>query len=232
VGLTNNVETSTNWAGYIAGSGSYFTGVRAVLSVPIPGYDSQPTGMVSSWVGIGGADNDQTGDLIQAGIDQEVAGDQVQYSAWYELLPDESQPIDMVINPGDQVEVTIEAVYPKGVLPALRTAAANDNLWRISVQDGDQSFQKTISYTSCHCSAEWIVETPTLGNGQLAPLASFELASIANAQAVADGSVVQLAQLNPTRTILADSRGRALVTPSALGPTGSEFRVLSVVNGS
>jgi hypothetical protein len=225
----SNVAYSHNWAGYIAGedraSSQYYTGATTVLSVPLPGYTSQTAGEVSSWVGIGGATSTSK-DLIQAGVRQSVSGDQVQYVAWYETLPEAEQDIDMVVNPGDQVAVTVKVVHSADA--SLRQASDADDLWQITITDGQQRFQKVLAYASCHCSAEWIVETPEQ-NGQLAPLAAFELASMTQAAALVNGQAETIGQLNPTRSVLTDATGHALLTPSGIDAQGVAFRILSVV---
>ncbi len=55
-------NTSHNWSGYAAKSGTY-TGVTGTWTVPVPGINRTP-GVGATWVGIGGVTSH---DLIQAG---------------------------------------------------------------------------------------------------------------------------------------------------------------------
>jgi hypothetical protein len=55
-------NTSHNWSGYAATSGTY-TGVTGTWTVPVPGINGTP-GVGATWVGIGGVSGH---DLIQAG---------------------------------------------------------------------------------------------------------------------------------------------------------------------
>jgi hypothetical protein len=214
--LFNTAEVSGTWAGYVANNtAADFTGVAAVIDAPTPGYAVQRTGVVSSWVGIGGY---QTDDLIQAGISQEQDGDGLQGWAWYEVLPDTAQPIDMVVNPGDRVTVTVKLIQA--------------NQWQINIEDGEQTFQKVLTYTSCRCSAEWIVEAPSTADGQLTPLPSFDQAAMEKAVARVDGSVVNAGELAPTRAVLTDAHGQALASPSPLAAQGAAFRVLTTGRSS
>src|SRR5205807_5356173 len=69
-------NTSHNWSGYAATSGTY-TGVTGTWTVPAPGINSAP-GVGATWVGIGGVSSH---DLIPAGTQDVAAPAMVRASA-------------------------------------------------------------------------------------------------------------------------------------------------------
>src|SRR5206468_4717057 len=99
-------------------------------------------------VGIGGATST---DLIQAGTQATVQGGQVEYSAWWETLPQAAQTVPLDIAAGDSVSISI--------------TRQTDGAWQILIRDSTsgQSFQKKLTYDSSLSSAEWIEESPTVG---------------------------------------------------------------------
>src|SRR5262249_23631051 len=141
-----------NWSGYIA-SNAYYTGVSALIQVPQVN-DTRRLGVISSWVGIGGV---TTTDLIQAGVSATESGGVSKYEAWVEVLPSASRTINVQVHPGDLVLVDIHEVA--------------FDVWQGTVVNGTQVFQRQVYSRSCHCSAEWIVEAPSLAIGLIVPLA-------------------------------------------------------------
>jgi hypothetical protein len=163
----NQSELTTTWSGYIAATD--FTTptpdfVKVNASWIVPTVDSTVLGYSSAWVGIGGK-FDKT--LIQVGTLQQCVsgrfGNKVQYSAWYELIPDNSIAIEGVdISPGDQVTATVTLVNSK------------TNEWNIRFEDNSnhQSFSINVFYTASRLTAEWILERPFI-NGRLGALGDF-----------------------------------------------------------
>lgn len=146
---------STNWSGYITGSGPY----QAVTGTfTVPSLTSVSSGSyLAEWVGIDGAGNS---DLIQAGVaespDPSSPGN-YQVWPWWEILPAQSTPIDtMTVAPGDSVTVTISELD------------AATGAWQISVTDNTthQDFLVDQTYSGPAATAEWIVEAPTVSNSQ------------------------------------------------------------------
>lgn len=198
--------STSNWAGYVA-ENAYYTGVSALFQTPSAD-QIQRLGAIGSWVGIGGADSD---DLIQAGVGVLDRGGVVSYSAWYELLPAQAQPIPLTITGGDWVRVDVHEVAP--------------NLWQITVVDGTHVFQRQFPYVSSHSSAEWIVEQPSLGDGRAFPLQSANGANFAQMTAIANGQKAIPAQLSPKALALVGPRDEVRALPSALGQDGASFSV-------
>ena len=116
----------------------------------------------ATWIGIGGQfSNDST--LIQCGTEQDSSFGNMEYYAWYELLPNPAVTISsMVISPGDQMQASIQL------------ANGTSSQWIINITDmtTGKSFQTTVTYNSSQLSAEWIVERPTV-NHRIAQLADF-----------------------------------------------------------
>ena len=139
--------TSTNWSGYIVGTGRY-TAVTGTFTVPTVATSSAETD-TAEWVGIGGTV--PGGGLIQAGV-QEVAqpGASISTWAWWEILPAPETPIpSMAVTPGDSVTVSIWQV--------------SGTLWGIALTDvaTGQTFATQQTYSGSQTSAEWIVEAPS-----------------------------------------------------------------------
>jgi hypothetical protein len=162
-----NARESSNWSGYNQGSlefgGKQFNSVSGQWKVPkakphAPGEAEYS----SAWIGIGGGCVDldcQVTDatLIQAGTEMDVATDgTASYSAWWEIIPAPSTPIDMAISPGDRMSVSIAEV------------PAGSEMWTIDVKNltsGDE-FTTSTPYPSSYLTAEWIVETPVVVDDQ------------------------------------------------------------------
>src|SRR5258708_4657013 len=102
-----SVRNSYNWAGYIMSNDSY-NEIKATWTIP----SANSTGNVSSnaeWIGIGGQ---KTYDLIQAGTMEIFINGRVNYQAWVETLPDNSQPLPLPLKAGDSVSVSLTETSP------------------------------------------------------------------------------------------------------------------------
>lgn len=151
---TGSTVESSNWSGYVdrAPSGRRITSVTGHWTVPSA--QALPPGFSATWAGIGGFG---TTDLIQAGTTTNSFGG-AQYYAWFELLPDAETPIggcsrdsSCTVNAGDSVAVRI-------------TSTGGDG-WRIDIDNqGHWSWSAAVSYRSKQLSAEWILESPSVGS--------------------------------------------------------------------
>lgn len=208
----NNPE-SRNWAGYAA-TGGKFTAVSATWTVPQFAPDSPP-GADATWVGIGGV---RGGDLVQAGTQETVSGRGLtRYEAWVETLPQSSQPVQLPINAGDSITISVEQQGP--------------NLWQVSYTNNTsgKSLQLSVPYQSSLSSAEWVVEAPSARRGRLLPLDSFGSVSFTQASAVKNGQTVSIAQAGARPITMISQVGQALASPSVLGDDGGSFSVLESV---
>ena len=212
-----NSNTSFNWAGYEATNGKY-TSVSGTWTVPTVTATSSATQADATWVGIGGV---TSRDLIQGGTQEIVNGggssagnNNVQYIAWYETLPQASQPIPVTIHPGDSVTVSLtETVQGSGI-------------WNFSFRNNTtgQNYQTSINYSSSESSAEWIEEMPTDVN-TLVPLDAFGSIPFTNTSAVKNGSSVNLSNAGARSLTMVSSKGQTIASPSGIGTDGSSFTV-------
>ncbi|HEX5414776.1 MAG TPA: G1 family glutamic endopeptidase [Chloroflexota bacterium] len=198
---------SENWSGYAA-TGGNFTAVSGTWTVPQTS-SSESYASGAAWVGIGGVNSR---DLIQAGTEETVSGGSVRYNAWIEMLPSPSHPINLTVQPGDSVTVSI--------------AEQGSDQWKISFKDNTtgKSYETTVQYTSSHTSAEWIEEAP-FARRQVLPLDNFGTINFTNGSAVEDGKTVSIAQAGGKPVTMVTSAGTALAIPSALTSDGEGFSV-------
>jgi hypothetical protein len=216
--------TSTDWAGYSVATDfnspkQLVTGVSGSWAVPEVTV-SQTDTFSAAWIGIGGQ-LDRT--LIQTGTEHDSINGTVEYSAWYELLPDFSIGINMNISPGDKIAASIE----------LLNSATNE--WTITIADttNGQSFQQNVQYNSPRLSAEWIVERPTIGQ-DLGTLANFGSVTFTAASAIIQGNTGSITDFSYVQIIMQDRQNRQLTTVSSLSTGGSSFTVtyLNIVSSA
>jgi hypothetical protein len=209
-------DVTSNWSGYAATKGT-FTSISGSWIVP----DASSSGYTSadaSWIGIGGVSSD---DLIQVGTQNVVSpeGD-VSTSAFYELLPDNSTPIDsMSISAGDQVTANIKET--------------SDDVWSIKIEDTTtgQVYQTTVDYDSSESSAEWIEEDPSDGNSQI-PFDNFGTVDFSNGSTLDNGSNESISSSSAQALTLENSDGEELADVSSLGSNGSSFNVVRTTASS
>jgi len=201
-------NTSLNWSGYVASNGT-FTSVTGTWIVPTVS-STDATAADATWVGIGGAES-QT--LIQAGTQAVVNNSGgISYEAWYETLPQATQPISLGVAPGDSITATVSETSP--------------NEWAISVTDNttDKSFETNVQYDASLSSAEWIEEMPTDGTN-LIPLDNFGTVSFINGATVQNGTSATIAQSGAQPITMINQADQTLASPSALGAGGESFIV-------
>ncbi len=199
---------SRNWSGYAVRSTTHaISGVSGTFVVP--GVTSPPIGIAATWAGVGGF---KTHDLIQAGVVEETQFFGRRYYAWYELLPAGvvhlhgcRSDAKCTVSKGDHMAVTVHQI--------------GADRWHIALTDeGHWSWSKSVSYTSSRSSAEWVLESPTIGAGQ-APLANVRTVHFGpTSKYTAAGKSHTAGQGHPVRIILT-----AEATPSALGSNGQSF---------
>jgi hypothetical protein len=221
-------SNDTNWAGYIATSDlqnpqATVTSVSASWTVPAVTISSQDT-FSAVWIGIGGF-FDKT--LIQTGTEQDSIQGFSEYSAWLELLPQNSITIDNItISPGDQIKASIQLVD------------ANTDQWSISLEDLTENQQYTGSffYASSQLSAEWIVERPELttrrSRGTLTSLADVGTVEFASCSTTVGGEIGTIGAFPAVQSImyetvqpLTGSGSTQLAAVSDLTDNGSGFIV-------
>jgi hypothetical protein len=157
--VTTRGASSNNWSGY-AVTGGPFTSVTGTFQLPALNPSDAPDSAMSEWVGINGT-NDPN--VLQAGITEWPDGlGSYWYFPWWEIAP--ADAVDIYpgaltdLAPGDFLTVTISQV--------------DGTDWAVNFVDTTQSesFTADLRYTGAATSAEWIVEAPDFGGGEV-PLA-------------------------------------------------------------
>jgi len=203
-----NAQTSLNWSGYVADRGT-FTSVSGSWIVPDVASASS-TMADATWVGIGGVTSEN---LIQAGTQAltDRRGN-VTYEAWYEMLPQDMQTIELPIRPGDAMSVSLT-----------ETSA---DVWQVSFIDRTTgaTYTTSLNYHSSLSSAEWIEEMPTANIGAL-PLDNFGSVMFTGGSATENGESVTIAGSNAKPLTMVTRNGSPLASPSVLGTDGASFAV-------
>jgi hypothetical protein len=213
-----NNQIVPNWAGYSVASDfadpqPVIVGINGSWTVPKVSV-SQRNVFSAVWIGIGGQ-FDNT--LIQTGTEQDSNHGNVMYSAWYELLPNDSVTITTInVSSGDEITASISLIN------------STTNMWSIEIADATkQSFQTNVVYNSSRLSAEWIVERPTLNyqTRLLGTLADFGSLTFTNSRIRTDTSTGTIGDFPFLRFIMQNSPNKPLVTVSSLNSNGSSFTV-------
>lgn len=205
------LSQSRNWAGYAA-SGGPFTSVSGTWIVPHVDGNSSAGAADATWVGIGGVDSY---DLIQAGTQATVNDSgKVTYAAWVETLPQASQEVDLSVQPGDVIAVTIS-----------QQTMGN---WQVTINNRttNKQYRTSVQYTSSLSSAEWIEEAPSTvsARAHIVTLDQFGTVEFSNATATLGGQTATIAAAGGLAITMSDQTG-TIASPSALGPDGASFTV-------
>jgi hypothetical protein len=202
---------STNWSGYLATNGS-FTGVSGSWTATLATGNGSTTSADSAWIGIGGV---TTGDLIQVGTQNVItANGQVSTSAFYEMLPNVSQPVPGVtVSLGDSMTASL--------------SEESSGQWTISITDktDGESDTITVSYASLLSSAEWIEEDPSFSFRSQIPFDNFHEAFFTGGSTVSNGSAVNIAASTAQPVTMVNNTGQTVAAPSAIGSDGASFTV-------
>ncbi|KAF8342483.1 peptidase A4 family-domain-containing protein [Amanita rubescens] len=155
----SNVVYTSNWGGIVL-SGyppGTFVAVTGTFVVPTP---SSPNGAVSVWVGIDGYSCGNA--FLQTGVDISYENGVVSLQPWYEWYPNYPSDFNLSINPGDSVQLTVNAYTTTTGLVTI------DNLTT------GQSASRHVSSSNALCEqdVEWIVEDYEQG-GSLVPMCDF-----------------------------------------------------------
>ena len=200
--------TSSNWSGYggTAATGIKFTYATATWTVPsvkkIAGYSS-------AWVGIDGFANNN---LIQTGTESDFVNGKAVYRAWWEILPASETIIpSLKIKPGDTMAASVQNT--------------SGNQWTIAIADETTGTLFTIdqTYKGPGASAEFILEAPSNGSGQL-PLAHYkETQFFELGLGVNFGTPAPAVLTFPNNAIAMVQNGLQVSTPSK--PGGNAFNI-------
>jgi len=216
--VSSNDLTSLDWAGYAVTSNSanplpQVVGINGSWTVPEVNVSQRNT-FSAAWIGIGGlVEGDET--LIQTGTEQDSLSGIATYSAWYELLPNDSVTITTIkVSQGDEIAASINLVD------------STTNEWSIEMVDATnkQSFQENFIYDSSRLSAEWIVERPSI-DSSLVTLANFGNITFTNSKMTMNNTIGTISNFSFARITMQNRQNRQLVTVSSLSSDGSSFTV-------
>ncbi len=200
-------QVSRNWSGYAATNGTY-TSVTGTWQIPKT--TSRKQGIDATWVGIGGVNSE---DLIQAGT-QTIVDEtgEVMYEAFYEVLPDPSQPVRLAVHEGDFITSTV--------------LKKSGNTWQITLENSTTGAktQLSIVYSSSLSSADWIEEAPS-GERNILPLDDFGTVHFSSATAVQNDEKVTLEEANAQAMHMGENMGQVLAVASVVGKDGQSFSV-------
>lgn len=208
---TTTGYTSTNWSGYLAANATFTSISGSWIATEATGNGTTTTAD-ATWVGIGGVTTD---DLIQVGTDNTVtAGGSVSTGAFYELLPEVSQPVPgLTVSEGDSISASV--------------AEVSGDLWKISITDETDNESDTlyVTYDSSLSSAEWIEEDPSYSYARQIPFDNFNLASFSNGSVTLNGSVDNISTSTAQPVTMVNESGQVIAAPSVIGADGASFSV-------
>jgi hypothetical protein len=190
----------SSWAGYCATDGS-FTTVSANWVQPTVYPSGAGDAWASFWVGLDGM-----GDhfVEQIGTEGGTSGQDVSYSAWYEMFPAPPVTLDMAVHPGDLMCATVS-----------RHGAASYQLTLINETTGKLFATTQDAAKPQGLSAEVVVEAPS------STFADFDTARFT--QCAVDGRPIGAS--HPTRLDISSRQSLGQATASALSAGGDSFAV-------
>ena len=230
IGLDSSVVSSSNWAGYVAASGTTPTKtVTAVYGSWILQGVLPSTGAKysSQWIGIGGFFKGDSS-LIQTGSQSSTSGGKTIYGVWWEILPAAETPISEPAAPNDVIVASVVCIS---------SCTSSPQAWTITLQDVTQgwTFTKTVTYASSLKSAEWIEERPAqciVLVCKLTALANFGTASYGQdftsitgtGQATIRGVTGSIGSFHHSEIVM-KSGTKVIAQPSSLTTDGTSFTV-------
>jgi Peptidase A4 family len=161
------LETSSNWAGYVATHGR-FTSVSASWTVPLVKGGLQPTEVAAMWVGLDGRG---TSTLEQIGTISGMLGGSPAYEVWFEIVPKAPEYVQMTLKPGDSVTASV-TTSGNGQF----TLFIRDNTTHVDFSTVQPSAGSEL------VTAEVVAEAPSTISGP-SPLPDFGTVRFANARA-------------------------------------------------
>lgn len=157
----------------------------------------------SFWVGLDGFDNKT---VEQIGVEALCRDGVAHYSAWWQVYPAPSQPLDLEVVPGHEVMVRV----------SVGAAGLSFELRDVTTLVG---FEKTVQLPEAtFTSAEVIAEQSGVSQG---PLSDF--GEVAFRDATVDGEPIGRA--NPLVLVMTNARGAPRVAVSPLAAGGGAFAV-------
>jgi Peptidase A4 family len=211
-------QTTDIYAGYAATDFARQTTYQKVTGhwiVPRANCSPGENSASSVWVGMtSGASVQST--LAQLGADSDCDFGTPQYFMWWEMYPEPSVPLDLVVQPGDSITATV---------------AFQQNQFHLSIDDPQAQFHFSVaksgkasdtSIAECITEAPTIVDDPFTNQGHVAQLTDFGSVNIScqlnNNEPIAYGPQDVLYQMKTSHNI-------AKAITSNLDQVGSSFTV-------
>jgi len=221
-----SADISTNWSGF-AVSENTFSSVSGSWVQP-KATCSGSTTSAAFWIGLGG-NSDVSNALEQIGTSADCAADgTASYSAWYELVPAGSVPVNLKVYAGNKLSAFVKVNGSKVTVQI-------KNLTR------NTSFTKVLTMAAPDVSsAEWIAEAPSVcssyGRCRAVPLTDFGTIKFSKSLATARGHTGTVSDARWTATSIqlqstggfgpfASATSTAEAVPTGLSADGSGFSV-------
>lgn len=215
---TSPLTLTTRWAGYVVrprAQTASFARVAARWRQPAVSCAGRGSS-ASIWVGLGGAGRTSRS-VEQIGSAADCADGVVpRYSLWYENFPAPPVAIRLRVRPGDRLAAWV-AVRGGTVSLALTNMTTGRRFARAVTMQAPETD-----------SAEWIVEAPGLCLGLCGQLllADFGRVDFTGSSATTRGAPAGVdGPAWASERLGIGTQGRALATPTSLGPDGSSFGV-------
>jgi hypothetical protein len=222
---------STNWSGYaVTGASGSVTSVSGSWIVPASTCTkgSSPE-YAAFWIGIDGWNSNT---VEQIGTDSDCSNGKPSYYAWYEFYPEPSYYAGRMTNltPGHVMSAKVSFNASRGEFTATITDENEPSLTFTTTFKPNRA-----TGTPSRSSAEWIAEAPSSSSGVL-PLADFgvvhlgdDYTSVQNTSfATVGGSTGPINSFGSnvwTASMVNETTGAPMATPSALTSDGSSFLV-------
>lgn len=218
---TGTPKTSENWSGYQVFKKSSRAQLYSVDEVSaswiVPEISATSDDTYSSaWVGISGQDKS----IQQIGTYQNYVNGEAQYTAWFEMYPNDAFTIDgFPVAPGDEISAKVKWSKDKGNKSFfVLTIANNTTKQRAKFK---RSTKKSIALRT---EAEWILERPEI-NGEISTLANYTAMSFFFCRVVMNArkGSIENNKWKHVAISMVNSDGAVISKSSGLGGNGSLF---------
>ena len=224
-----------NWSGYIVGvqdtNGNWQSGavndIKGTWVVPTIQFCTSSDAYSSTWIGIGGYQVNGGpffAPLVQIGTHQDCNNGSPNYYAWWEVVGYSLHSLE-----GQQIIPTSEfPVNPNDEITAEITYTGSGNYY-IQMFNVSQNVSFSVNWNApldSQQTAEWIVEDPENGFGDLYPLTDFGTVNFNNCYVIlnsAEGPINSCGATNILAQMVTGSGN--LIAPSSLSYDGTSFSI-------
>jgi hypothetical protein len=210
----SELSGSLNWSGYVAGTGPKTETFKTITSTYVqPAVTCPVSGAFTVfWVGLDGW-NSET--VEQDGTAAACNGKTPEYFAWWEMFPTNSIQPTIAIAPGDMIQATVKFSGKK------YTLTVKDKTKKKTVTVHEEC---AAGLTCKRNSAEWIVERPSFGGSDFAPLADWGTMMLAKDKASTSSKARSISAFPNTAVEMVNNSDTAeLATVGPLNSAGNSF---------